>query len=131
MVEHLPNSLFDADKLNSFKKLELINIILELQKEKGIIRSEVSNLSSIEKRVIELERSHALYLQYNRTNSVEITGIPEDVEQKDLECQVIKIYDEAEVDVHGRSLNLFDIEACHRIGKKNVVIVRFVNLKFA
>ena len=82
----------------------------------------------LNKRVIELERSHALYLQYNRRNSVEITGIPEDVEQKDLECQVIKIYDEAEV---GRSLNLFDIEACHRIGKKNVVIVRFVNRKFA
>ena len=131
MVEPLSNSLFDADKLNSFKKLELINIILELQKEKDVIRSEVSNLSSIEKRVIELERSHALYLQYNRRNSVEITGIPEDVEQKDLECQVIKIYDEAEVGVHGRSLNLFDIEACHRIGKKNVVIVRFVNRKFA
>ena len=48
MVEPLSNSLFDADKLNSFKKLELINIILELQKEKDVIRSEVSNLSSIE-----------------------------------------------------------------------------------
>ena len=41
-------------------------------------------MSSIEG-VIELERRHALYLQYNRRNSVEITGIPEDVEQKDLE----------------------------------------------
>ena len=123
MVEPLSNSLFDADKLNLFKKSELINMIMELQKEKDVLKNEVSNLSSIGKRVIELERSQALYLQYNSRHSVEITGIPEDVEQKDLECQVIKIYDEAEVDAHGRSLNHFDIEAFHRIRKKNVVIV--------
>ena len=125
------SSLFDADRLNVFKKNELIEMIMELQKEKVALNSEVSNLSVIEKRVTELERCHALYLQYSRRKCVEITGVPENVDHNDLESHVIKIYDETEVKVHGRSLDHFDMEACHRIGKKNVVIVRFVNRKFA
>ena len=120
MEESLTKSLFDADKLNAFKKNELIDMIIELQKEKDALKSEV-NLSGIEKRVVELERSHALYLQYSRRNCVEITGVPANVDHNDLEKHVINIFDEAQVLVHGRSLDHFDMEACHRIGKKNVV----------
>ena len=54
MVEPLSNSLFDKDKLNKFQKSELIKMIMELQKEKGVLKSAVSKLSSIEKWVIEL-----------------------------------------------------------------------------
>ena len=36
MLEPLSNSIFDADKLNIFKKSELINMIIELQKEKDV-----------------------------------------------------------------------------------------------
>ena len=61
MEESLSKSLFDADKLNAFKKNELIEMIMELQKEKDALKIEV-NLSGIEKMVVELERSHALYL---------------------------------------------------------------------
>ena len=122
---------FDTDNLNSFKKPELINLIKELVKEKDILKSQINIPSDIEERVVELERSHALYLQYNRRNSVEISGIPEEIEQKDLESHVINVFKEAKVKVHGKELDNFDMEACHRIGKKNVVIARFVNRKFA
>ena len=135
------SDMFDADKLSSFKKNELINLIKELQNEKVELKQQLSQLpdlkkqaeqmSGFENRLIELERSHALYLQYGRRNSVEITGVPEQVQQEDLESHVINIFKEAKVSVHGRSLEPFDMEACHRIGKRNVVIARFVNRKFA
>ena len=130
MEEGLING-FDDDKLNSFKKAELVKIIHELQKEKELLKSKNSIACGLEERVIELERSHALYLQYSRRNSVEISGIPEEIKQEDLESHVVKIFEEAKVKVHGRSLEPFDMEACHRIGKKHVVIARFVNRKFA
>ena len=85
----------------------------------------------LDDRVIALERSHYLYLQYGRRESIEITGIPEQVKQEDLEKEVEKIYNEIKVEVHGRQMNTSDISACHRVGKKGVTIVRFVNRKFA
>ena len=86
---------------------------------------------SLEDRVTELERSHYLYKQYGRRESVEITGIPTEVDDKNLEEEVIKIYNEANVDVDGSGLTKKDISACHRIGKRGNTIVRFVNRKFA
>ena len=59
-----------------------------------------------------------------------ISGIPADIEQRNLEDEVIKIYDEIDAKVHRKSLDHFDMEACHRIGKKDTVIVQFVNRKF-
>ena len=123
---------FDTEKLQSFKKNELIEIIKELNKEKQHLKAQLlDNRSDIEGRITELERSHYLYLQYGRRESVEITGIPDTVEQKDLEEEVIKVYDAANVKVHGRSLMPEDISACHRVGMKGKTIVRFVNRKFA
>ena len=59
-----------------------------------------------------------------------MTGIPDDVEDKDLEEKVIKILDKIEVNVTSK-----DIEACHRVGKSRnnskKTIIRFVNRKFA
>ena len=80
---------------------------------------------------VEFERSHYLYLQYGRRNSVEITGIPAEIETKDLEEKVINIFYEAGVKVHGNGLTHMDIQAAHRIGKKGTTIVKFTNRKFA
>jgi hypothetical protein len=124
-------NLFDAKILNDFKKPQLVELILELQKEKQILERHATNIAGITDRVTELERSHYLYLQYGRRSSIEITGIPANVEQEELENHVINIFKEAEVEVHGKSLEHMDIEACHRIGKKNKVIARFTNRKFA
>ena len=123
--------LFDPERLKQFKKSELVDIILEMQKEKKDLKSQLNKITDISDRVVELERSHTLYLQYGRRNCIEISGIPAEVEQNKLEDEVMKIYHEADVKVHGKTLGHFDMEACHRIGKKGVVIVRFVNRKFA
>lgn len=127
MVEGEHKQEFDARVLGTFEKDQLVTIIMELQKEKKELK--ICNDSS--QRFIELERSHYLYMQYGRRESVEITGIPIAVKTEQLEEEVISVYKEANVEVDGRELSHHDIAACHRIGKKGVTIVRFVNRKFA
>ena len=96
--------LFDPIKLEGFKKPQLIEIILELQREKNEIKTQQLNTKILMDRVTELERSQYLYKQYGRRESVEITGIPVNIEHNNLEREVITIYNEAEVQVHGRQL---------------------------
>ena len=124
-------SIFDAKILNEFKKPQLVEIIHQLQKEKAQLREATNISAGINERLVELERSHYLYLQYGRRSTLEISGIPDSVKQEDLEEHIINIFNEAQVKVHGKALDHMDIEACHRVGKKNVVITRFANRKFA
>ena len=121
--------VFDQTKLNTFEKPELINLIMQLENEKEELKS--GELNNIIERVTKLERSQYLYEQYGRRESIEISGIPDNIEQKNLEDEVIKVFKEAKVEVHGRELRSDDISACHRIGKRGATIVRFVNRKFA
>ena len=60
-----------------------------------------------------------------------MTGIPADIGNQNLEEEVVKIYKKAGVEINGRNLDSSDIQACHRIGKKNITICKFVNRKFA
>ena len=41
------------------------------------------------------------------------------------------MYKKAGVEINGKNLDSSDIQACHRIGKKNITICKFVNRKFA
>ena len=66
--------------------------------------------------------------QYGRRNNIEITGIPDTVQDNELENKVIGIFDAIGVEA-----NSADFEDFHRVGKsKNnskKVIARFVNRK--
>ena len=98
-----------------------------MQIENQRLRDKVINL---EKRVISMEVGGNLSEQYGRRNNLKMTGIPDDVEDEDLEEKVIKILDKIEVNVTSK-----DIEACHRVGKSRnnstKTIIHFVNRKFA
>ena len=83
----------------------------------------------LEKRVIELEKCQAKAEQYSRRNNVEISGIPHEILDNNLEDKVIDICKDA-----GIEIGHMDIEGCHRLplSKKNTggtkrVIVKFVN----
>ena len=70
--------------------------------------------------------------QYGRRNNIVISGIPDSVDINHLEESVTEILSDIDVKVTSN-----DIEACHRIGKKNnriystKTIIRFVNRKHA
>ena len=94
-----------------------------------IVVKEVNTL--LEKRVIELEKSQAKAEQYSRRNNVEISGIPHEILDNNLEDKVIDICKDA-----GIEIGHMDIEGCHRLplsrnntGGTKRVIVKFVNKK--
>ena len=84
-------------------------IIKDLQVENQRLRSRIINL---EKKVISLEENSNSLVQYGRRNNLEITGIPDDVDDQKLEEKVIQILDKIDVNVSSKN-----VEACHRIGK--------------
>ena len=102
-------------------------IIKDLQVENQCLCMKVNNL---ENKVMSLEIYGNHLEQYGRRNNLEITGIPDDVSDKNLEEKVIHVLSEIQVNVSS-----FDIEACHRIGKsKNsskTTIVQIINRKHA
>lgn len=66
--------------------------------------------------------------QYHRRNNLELSGIPNSIDDNELEVKTIEVLKKIDVTV-----NLQDIEACHRLpaknGKNKKVIVRFTNRK--
>ena len=86
-------------------------------------------IANLQHKVIILETATNSLEQYDRRNNIEITGIPDNIEDKNLACSVIEVFKAANIQI---SLN--DIEDCHRIGKSKVnskkTIVRLVNQKY-
>ena len=104
--------------LNGKWKKELIELVNTLTTENAILKGLQAYMETSNARLTKLEREQNKHLQYNRRNCIEISGIPSTIDQGNLEEEVIKIYDEAGVKVHNRKLSNFDIQGCHRIGKK-------------
>ena len=108
----------DSTNLSEFTKEELINLVLKLRNENSTLKNDKAFIERTNKRLENLEREHNLSLQYNRRESVEITGIPGNIENADLGDEVIKVFNTAKVVVNGVKLDKAQIQGCHRVGKK-------------
>lgn len=103
-------------------------IIANLVNQKKKLQSKVEFL---EAKIETLEISSNNLQQYGRRNNLEISGIPDTIPSNELEDKAIEIFKAIDVDVEKSN-----IEACHRLGKKNTgtnstkTIVRFVNRKY-
>ena len=110
------------DEINNLKDV----IIKRLQDENATLREQCSKL---EQRLVAFESSTDNLEQYGSINNIVISGI-QDINH--LEESVTEILSDIDVKVTSN-----DIEACHRIGKKNnrinriKTIIRFVNKKHA
>ena len=120
-----------TQNLASLSKPKLIEMINNLKTENNILKQMHDLMKQTNDRVEKLEREQNRNFQYQRRNTIEITGIPSTVRQADLEKEVVKIYEAAGVTVSGNQLDSSQIQGCHRIGKKGVTICKFVNRKFA
>ena len=102
-------------------------IVKNLQAENEHLREIVRNL---ETKVTSIKINQNMLEQYRRRNNIEVSGIPDSVEDNCLEEKNISLFTSIRIDVKSN-----DIEACHKIGKSRnsskKTIVRFTNKKFS
>ena len=89
-----------AESLTNKTKNQLIEIVKNLQTVTKQLQSENAALKVLQKivkqnndRLEQLERQQNLNIQYQRRDTIEITGIPSSIKQEELEEEVIKILD--------------------------------------
>ena len=121
LVENMMSS--DMLKLKKNSKDDLCNFIM-------VLRTKVEELESyqlISKRVLMLEKTIVRSLQYQRRENVEIHGMPETINDKELEGKCLNIFQ----DIGCGEIKPSQVHACHRLKNKKNVIIRFVNRKNA
>ena len=132
---------YTKESLDQLYKKDLISIVLSLQAEKESavtkILDEVRALnekftssesqllvtknanSLLQERVIDLERQCWANAQYSRRECLEVSGIPNSIKQDELEDKVLTIFKKVGCDIKSEN-----IEAYHRVGRQNKVIIR-------
>ena len=71
-----------------------------------------------------MDRNMHMLEQYYRSECIEIAGIPSSITNNLPEEHILLIFEKLDV-----ILEAMDIVACHRLGKINRVIVKFLNRK--
>ena len=105
------------------KNEELTSHVLEAQNASKILQEAFQTTSS---KLVEPERQHHKLEQYTRRECLDFSSIPNSVAPKDLENLILRLLQEI-----GINLDKSRIVACHRLGKTNRTIVKFLNRKDA
>ena len=116
----------DNIKIDNTERIRYLEMaIASIQKNNYI---EIEDLNF---KILLIEKELIKFQQYNRRESIEISGLPEDIPQNELERICIGIL--RRVGVLG--LESYEIAACHRLKRKvggekmQRVIIRFINRK--
>ena len=78
----------------------------------------------LSERIIQLERNAVNNAQYHRRESIEINPVPASISNEELEVNVCKA-----LSLTGHEVIPDDLQACHRLKKKEIVIVKFKSRK--
>ena len=105
----------DADLNKLCEKIErLIESMNQIVAENKKLQSDtviIMNVNrKLEKKIAYLEKNQAKGEQYTRWNNIEISGIPINISNEDLESTIISICKESGVEIDPK-----DIEGCHRL----------------
>ena len=110
LIARLESKLLSRFDNLSTEFLNLKDIIIKnLQIENERLRNRVSYLN---KRIVSLESNHNMFEQYGRRNNIEITDIPDTVQDNELENKVTEILDAIGVEAKSSA----DFEDCHKVG---------------
>ena len=71
-------------------------------------------------RVVQLERNAVTNAQYHRQESVEVNPVPPSISDEELELNICQA-----LSLTGHEVKPDDLQACHRLKKKESVIVKF------
>ena len=131
------NDLLQQNRDITKKSLEITSKIDFLVKKNEDLTSNVSVAQNSSKvlqeafnttssKLIELERQHRKLEQYSRRKCLDFSGIPGSVAPKVLEIFILRLLQKIGID-----LDESWIVACHRLGKTNRTIAKFLNRKDA
>ena len=113
----------DQDDIGWLDEIRKLNDNFSKLEADVTIAKNINNLLS--QRVVDLERQCWANAQYSRRECLEVAGIPRSVDDNILEEKVIQVFEKV-----GCNIDSSNIEACHRITKKNDrVIVKFSRRK--
>ena len=115
--------------------MKLNDTISQLHSANEKIRSELAVVKNVntklEELIISLEKNQAKSEQYSRCKNIELSGIPNDISEDNLEKVVIDISHDSGLEIEPK-----DIEGCHRLpvsrysrDSNKRVIVKFFNRK--
>ena len=104
------------------ERLDTLNAKIDQIRSELIVSKKVNDLLCT--KVKDLEVRLAQSEQYSRRECLELAGIPKSVKQEDLEPKVLNIFKEIDVVIDPK-----DVEACHRVGKFNRVIIKLSKRK--
>ena len=107
-------------------RIKYINLSTENSNLKDKVHELEDDKDDILTSLVFLEKNLDKLNQYGRRENIELSGIPSNIPQKELENVVIDILRYIGLE----DLESYDISGCHRIHRSNV-IVRFVNRKHA
>lgn len=121
------------ESLSTLHPDQVIQLAIMLKEENDKLRksSEEAIIKKYDERLEKLERELNLQNQYERRNSIEISGVPASVTDEQVEAEVLKILQAAKAKVNNNFPRSLDIQAAHRKGRNGVIICKFVNRKFA
>ena len=109
----------NTDALEEIRKFN--ENFAKLESEINIVK-QVNTL--LNKRVIDMARQCWANAQYSRRECLEVSGIPRDVSNENLESKVLEVFSKVGCEISSR-----DIEACHRLTNNDRVIVKFLRRK--
>ena len=122
-------SIYTEEALDKLNKKELITILQSLQSKvesaNNEILDQVCQLNQKFNQLVDMERQCWANTQYSRRECLEVVGIPDSVQNNELEDKVLPIFKKIGSEVSPR-----DTEACHRLKKDNDrVILKFSRRK--
>ena len=121
--EELIEELIIVDDITS-KISDLTNWLDDFLKRFEVVSSDLAitrNCNrSLTERVVQLERNAVTNAQYHRRESVEVNPIPPSISDEELELNICEA-----LSLTGHEIKPNDLQACHRLKKKELVIVKF------
>ena len=121
--EELIEELITVDDITS-KISDLTNRFDDFLRRFEVVSSDLAIIRNcnrlLTERVVQLERNAVTNAQYHRRESVEVNPIPPSISDEELELNIYEA-----LSLTGNEVKLNDLQACHRLKKKESVIVKF------
>ena len=121
--EELIEELITVDDITS-KISDLTNRFDDFLRRFEVVSSDLAITRNcnrlLTKRVVQLEKNAVTNAQYHRRESVEVNPIPPSISDEELELNIYEA-----LSLTGNEVKPNDLQACHRLKKKESVIVKF------